>query len=149
MTTPQTKNVALLSSTMAIRVPSTAQRFIIDEAEEQAVSDPGDDSASLFSTTTQASIARFTIPEEECQSCRSSRWTHVPHQFGSLTSKLLGKAAHAVVDPILDRQKKKFLQPVLDYARSLRTAEEWGREVAMRLSKEQHESTGRILEALR
>lgn len=126
-----------------------SQTQLIDDVKEQTVILPEADLESLFSTTTQTSIRGFTIPEEECHSCRSSRWTHVPHQIGSFTSKVLGKAAHAIVDPVLDKQKKKFLQPVLDRARSLSTAEEWMDEVSMRLNEEQNESTGRILEALR
>src|ERR1700761_2602612 len=129
MTSPVRNDAARLNSMMTTVSSMTQQVAIIsdgdsprivDEVEEQASIQREDHLLSLCSTVTEASISHFTIPDEECQSCRSSRWTHVPHQFGSFTSKVFGQAAHAVVDPILDRQKKKkFLQPILDRARRL------------------------------
>lgn len=107
------------------------------------------DGRTLSTGTNSCSIARYTILDGECESCRSSRWTYVPHQFGSLTSKVLGKVAHAVVDPILDRQKMRTLQPVLDRALSLATKWDWNLEMSMRLSSKEDDNTGQILEALR
>src|ERR1700761_4780496 len=104
------------------------------------------DGVSLYSASSATATATIS---EQCQECRSSLWTHVPHQFGSLTSAALGKAARFIVDPILDRQKKTVLAPVLARARSLKTTQEWREEVDMRLSSRSWSSTAKILEAMR
>src|ERR1700761_9216855 len=62
---------------------------------------------------------------------------------------MLGSVVHAVADPILDRQKLKVLQPVLERDRSLRTEKEWKEEISMRLNEDEYVNTARILEALR
>ena len=121
----------------------------IDEVAEDATTQSEDDLVSPLLTITTTSNPRFILRKEECYSLRSSLRTHLSNQFGSLTAKAFGRAAHVLVDPILDRQKKRFLQPVLDRAQSLWTGREWKKEIARRLCEEENERTGRILEALR
>ena len=78
-----------------------------------------------------------------------TEWTHVPAQIGSLTSAALGKTARFLVDPILDRQKLKFLEPILAHTRRLETEEEWKVEMEMRLSRSEDKTTEQVLETLR